>query len=464
MSSPLAPFLILALVGVFTYAIWRPWICFTLVLVFPVIEQSIQSYIPFFQNPANFSLLNFVIAGLVGITVSVRFFNSPESFRYFLNPVFILAFALQLFSYVSLVWTPEYENGFLLSLANYPYAILYIIFTPLLLSSLDDFRRVRLPITLIGTVALIFFFFGPTVRLLGTRLVSYITSNEYSNPLVLARVGVTVLVSALLTRTEGLAKWVTPALLGAGIFGLGMAILSGSRGQVVLGVLVVGVLYPFAREIKDIKNFFSLFFGLFVIFGLIYMAASVFITGDNLERWSGDSLTGGAAGRLELVMDTFTPWLNSPSAWLFGNGAGAFITLGFSDKYPHNQPIEVLTELGLVGFSIYLAMLFFSVKYSVELFRLSADSTDHRSSATILIGIALFGFLLTLKQGTVHNSGVDMMVFIVIARLALFERNVLDEDEAYGDEHEDEYEDDEAHEFDDEEDTDDTAPETSFSY
>ncbi|HAW96273.1 MAG TPA: hypothetical protein DCX60_08355, partial [Phycisphaerales bacterium] len=209
---------------------------------------------------------------------------------------------------------------------------------------------------------------------------------------------------------------------------------------------------------------FSLFFGLFVIFGLIYMAASVFITGDNLERWSGDSLTGGAAGRLELVMDTFTPWLNSPSAWLFGNGAGAFITLGFSDKYPHNQPIEVLTELGLVGFSIYLGMLFFSVKYSVELFRLSADSTDHRSSATILIGIALFGFLLTLKQGTVHNSGVDMMVFIVIARLALFERNVLDEDEAYGDEHEDEYEDDEAHEFDDEEDTDDTAPETSFSY
>ena len=62
MSSPLAPFLILALVGVFTYAIWRPWICFTLVLVFPVIEQSIQSYIPFFQNPANFSLLNFVTA------------------------------------------------------------------------------------------------------------------------------------------------------------------------------------------------------------------------------------------------------------------------------------------------------------------------------------------------------------------------------------------------------------------
>jgi len=124
----------------------------------------------------------------------------------------------------------------------------------------------------------------------------------------------------------------------------------------------------------------------------------------------------------------------------------------------------VLTELGLVGFSIYLAMLFFSVKYSVELFRLSADSTDHRSSATILIGIALFGFLLTLKQGTVHNSGVDMMVFIVIARLALFERNALDEDEAYGDEHEDEYEDDEAHQFDDEEDTDDTAPETSFSY
>ena len=168
MSSPLTPFLILALVGVFTYAIWRPWICFTLVLIFPVIEQSIQSYIPFFQDPSKFSLLNFVIAGLVGITVSVRFINAPQTLRYFLNPVFILALLLQVFSYVSLAWTSEYDNGFALSLANYPYAILYIIFTPLLLSSLDDFRRVRIPITVIGSIALIFFFFGPTVRLLGT--------------------------------------------------------------------------------------------------------------------------------------------------------------------------------------------------------------------------------------------------------------------------------------------------------
>ena len=461
MSSPLTPFLILALVGVFTYAIWRPWICFTLVLIFPVIEQSIQSYIPFFQNPANFSLLNFVIAGLVGVTVVVRFVNSPDSFRFFLNPVFILALSLQIFSYLSLAWTPEYDNGFLLSLANYPYAVLYIIFTPLLLSSLEDFKRVRLPITLIGSVALIFFFFGPTVRLMGTRLVSYITTSESSNPLVLARVGIMVLLSSLLTRTDGLAKWVTPALLAAGLFGLGMAILSGSRGQVVLGVLVVGMLYPFAREIKNLKNFFSLFLGLFLLIGLIYITVSLFITGDNLERWTGESITGGTVSRLQLVADTINPWLNSPSAWLFGNGAGAFVTLGFSDKYPHNQPVEVLTELGLVGFSIYLAMLFFAVKYSVELFRLSGGSTDHRSSATILIGISLFGFLLTLKQGTVHNSGVDMMVYIVIARLALFERSSFVHSES---DHEDGHDDEEGHEDDGYEDESDEEDEASFSY
>ena len=456
MSSPLTPFLILGLLGVFTYAIWRPWICFTLVLVFPVIEQSIQSYIPFFQNPANFSLLNFVIAGLVGVTVVVRFTKSPESFRFFLNPVFILALLLQMFSYTSLIWSPDYENGFTLSLANYPYAILYIIFTPLLLSSLDDFRRVRLPITLIGSIALIFFFFGPTVRLMGTRLVSYITATESSNPLILARVGVTVLLTSLLTRTEGLARWVTPALLAAGLFGLGMAILSGSRGQVIIGVLVVGMLYPFAREVKDLKNFFSLFLGLFLLVGLVYVTVSLFITGANMERWTGESITGGALGRIQLVGETIQPWLDSPQSWLFGNGAGAFSTLGFSDKYPHNQPVEVLTELGLVGFSIYLAMLFFLVKYAVELFRLSGRSTDHRSSATILIGIALFGFLLTLKQGTVHNNGVDMMVYIVIARLALFERNSFLQSES---DHEDEHDDEEGYE-----DEGDEEDEAVFSY
>lgn len=461
MSSPLTPFLILALVAVFTYAIWRPWICFTLVLIFPVIEQSIQSYIPFFQNPSNFSLLNFVIAGLVGITVFVRFINAPQTLRYFLNPVFILALLLQVFSYVSLAWTSEYDNGFALSLANYPYAILYIIFTPLLLSSLDDFRRVRLPITVIGSIALIFFFFGPTVRLLGTRLVSFITSSDSSNPLVLARVGIMVLLSSLLTRTEGLAKWVTPALIVGGLFGLGMAILSGSRGQVVLGVLVVGLLYPFAREVRNLKNFFSLFFGLFLLAALVYTTVSLFISGDNMERWTGESITGGAVSRLQLVGETIVPWMSSPSEWLFGNGTGAFVGLGFPEAYPHNQPVEVLTELGLVGFAIYLGMVFFSVKYSVELFKRSGGSTDHRSSATILIGIALFGFLLTLKQGTVHNSGVDMMVYIVIARLALFERHEQAADGDDEDDYEHDHEDD--HEYDDD-DFDDASAEASVSY
>ena len=262
-----------------------------------------------------------------------------------------------------------------------------------------------------------------------------------------------VLLSSLLTRTEGLAKWVTPALIVAGLFGLGMAILSGSRGQVVLGVLVVGLLYPFAREVRNLKNFFSLFFGLFLLAALVYTTVSLFISGDNMERWTGESITGGAVGRIQLVGETIVPWMSSPSEWLFGNGAGAFVGLGFPEAYPHNQPVEVLTELGLVGFMIYLGMVFFSVKYSVELFKRSAGSTDHRSSATILIGIALFGFLLTLKQGTVHNSGVDMMVYIVIARLALFERH---EQAADGDDEDD-------HGYDDDE-FDDASAEASVSY
>ena len=98
-------------------------------------------------------------------------------------------------------------------------------------------------------------------------------------------------------------------------------------------------------------------------------------------------------------------------------------------------------------------MLFYLVKYAMELFRISGRSTDHRSSATILIGIALFGFLLTLKQGTVHNSGVDMMVYIVIARLALFERNSFLQSEG-------DYED----ELDDEEGYEDEEDEAVFSY
>ena len=217
-----------------------------------------------------------------------------------------------------------------------------------------------------------------------------------------------------------------------------MAILSGSRGQVVLGVLVVGMLYPFAREIKDMKTFFSLFFGLGLFFALVYFTVSFFISGDNIDRWTGDSLSGGVQGRLELVRVTIIPWLNNPSQWLFGRGAGAFLTLGLEDAYPHNHPIEVITELGLIGFTMYVAILFLTTKYAIEIFRSSKGSIDNRSSATILIGIALFGFLLTLKQGSIHNGGADMMLFIVIARIALLDRETSHaDDEAF--EHEDDH-------------------------
>ena len=79
-----------------------------------------------------------------------------------------------------------------------------------------------------------------------------------------------------------------------------------------------------------------------------------------------------------------------------------------------------------------------------------------------MIGIALFGFLLTLKQGTVHNSGVDMMVYIVIARLALFERHAQGAD---GDDHDHDHEYD--HEYDDDDfddESDDVSAEAPASY
>ena len=144
-----------------------------------------------------------------------------------------------------------------------------------------------------------------------------------------------------------------------------------------------------------------------------------------------------------------------------------FLTLGLEDAYPHNQPVEVITELGLVGFAMYAGMLLLAVKYAIEIFRGSAGSTDRRSSVAILIGLALFGFLLTLKQGTVHNSGVDMMIYIVITRIALYERDaalVGDDEEAYDEEYDEEHdgEYDESHE--DEEFFDDDNPEAAVSY
>jgi O-antigen ligase len=134
-------------------------------------------------------------------------------------------------------------------------------------------------------------------------------------------------------------------------------LLTGTRGAVVAGVVGLGIV-PLTLPRKSLRSFL-------LITGLLVMAAgaaAIVVPGRTWNRVftiRSEILEGGPmSGRAAIWqagLDAF------PLRPLLGSGVGAFAAaiqaLGNKRNAPHNMPLGVLVEQGIVGFSIYLALL-----------------------------------------------------------------------------------------------------------
>lgn len=453
MSAAFGYIFLVVVVGAFAAAIVRPWLAFTLIVCFPVIEQALQGYFPVLIT--YLTLFNYLIAGIVALTLAVRFFSNPGMLSGALNPVSKSVALLLVLSWASLLWTPERENGLSLTVDRAPYVLLYLIMAPLLITSLDDFRRLRLPLMVLGCLALIGILLGPQTLFYGTRLMLQYSTTEVANANALGELGALVMVFAVLTTQIGVGRLVVPFQFAAGIFGIGMGLLSGARGQVLAAGFIAFLFFPVARRVKNNFGYLGLGIGSVSVAVLLLLSVQFFIVSDNLDRWSIYSLVDGFQLRWLIVSEAMKPWLANPLSWFFGRGAGAFVTTGLVDTYPHNHIVEALTELGFIGLAFYTLIIWFTVKSALGLFNIYRNDSDMRSSVAVLCAVALFFFLISLKQGTIHDPGTVFLWYLVIARVYWFERQqveLLEAEDAYDEDYEDELE--ESHEFEDEDDPD----------
>ena len=421
--------LFIAAIGfAFSIALLRPWFCFVLVCCFMVIEGTIQSYVPFFANDANRPLINYTVALLAGFTVVIRIFREPGSFRNAINPVLIIIVCIAIFSYFGVYWSSDESNGMTLTRNGLPYSILYIIVTPLLISTLPELSKVRIPFIFIATGALGMLLMSPNVRFEGERLVNAITSSESTGVLSNGELGVMVFVFVALTTFDGAKKAIFPVAAAAGFLGLGMGFYTGARGQVIAGIVVILLCYPLARRVKSFGGFITLSFGFLIFLTIVIVAVQFFITGKNVDRWSLETLAS-AGGRGDIVSECIASFLKNPSTWLFGQGSGSFMSLGTGHAYPHNHGIELLMELGLIGFSLYVLMVGYLFWYGLTLFQTYRDDSEMRPVVALLIGICLFVFIISLKQGSVHNAGNVFYWYLILGRLGA--RNLEDGRLAY---------------------------------
>jgi O-antigen ligase len=236
-----------------------------------------------------------------------------------------------------------------------------------------------------------------------------------ANPIQVSRylaLGATMLMVMLIRRSpkEGLPYLILLLCILLGI------VLTGSRGPLVslfFGIIVYALLF-------ERKNLSTLYFYGFI--ALITVVILMFILPESVTKRFFDMTEGAIiltqkgiarvstiATRLSFWDLALTSWTAKLSTFLFGLGAGGFSHLFIWRDwhwYPHNVFIEIISELGIIGLSVFLFFLYSSYKsISKGIFN---GSFSERSS--IWVAGALVMFFAAQFSGDINDNRILWMM------------------------------------------------------
>jgi len=420
-------FIVLAISSLwFSYK--KPSIAFALMLCTFSIEQWFQSKDVFFLSHG--SLINFTIGFIIIVSLLLRLFNN---FRYqeMFTQTSWFVFALYIYTSASVLWSPVSDIAIDNFLHAIPYIVLSVLISPLLISNKEDAYDAGKYLVIFGSiivVCLLFFADWGYRRILMAGLVG----DARANPLAIANMAGYVLFASILFNFKkefkywNVLKWLVVLLC------LGIAVKTGSRGQFLLMIFLSMFLLPLSRPINQLKKILPVMFGFLVILVGSYWAMDTFTSDYNQvenARWDADRMGDDVAGRFDAASNLINTWYDSPANVLFGLGSSASYDPAIAGFYTHIVPLEILGELGIIGFTLFLFILYMVFKaFRRSIVHTKGDLTARGILATFS-AIALFEFLLSFKQGSFLGSQFLFCMLVVLPKLEKsFEQSVKSTD------------------------------------
>jgi hypothetical protein len=424
--SQVIGYFILALVGLgLVGVIFRPHWAFVLAVLLYPLKQVIGGYLPIFMKVS--PLFNFIVFAAVVLAVLARLARRerPTSGAY--NALAVVTFALYAWATLAILWTPG--NGMARWIDGYPYWIMNVMLLPLALMTVEDFRKTLVPLLVAGTVTALLFYINPNTSWYAGRLTIYMAgrgtmSEIRGNPLAVGQMGGMVAIAAALMLPVRAGMLMNILRIAAMLAGLGLALTSGSRAQAVFAVGTIVLFYPVSRRMKNSRQFLITAGGLMMVMGMIYLALALFLgrTEEQSKRWDVMSWGETIVERVDVALQIVYVYLDSPQNWIQGLGTNAFSALaGNADPkamdYAHNAPVEMLSELGLVGFSLYILACVLALRICLRFFRANAEEPARRATVAVLLAVSFFSFGLSLKQYTFVAMPEPWWLWILIAKL-----------------------------------------------
>jgi O-antigen ligase len=181
-------------------------------------------------------------------------------------------------------------------------------------------------------------------------------------------------------------------------------ILLASKGVILFMLLILFLDY---KNIKIFKKENFKFLVPFVLFFVLYLSFS----GQNIFQNIGNRIFIGddfeqdqsSLVRLSLLNNSFNLIKENP---VFGIGIGGFgiLSENVDDRLsPHNILVEVLLETGVIGFLVFLLMIYFFYKA----FKTSLQDKEDRSLYYSFLYPCLFIFMGDLVSGIIEDSRIN---------------------------------------------------------
>ena len=363
----------LAIAGVF-----RPGFLLVLVVSFFIVEQ-IYAY----RFSSNYLSNRKFIDLLTGFVVlSILLWRGRISLLRF-QGASVYGNILFVFCIASAAWSISQDITVERWLEVLPLTVLCAVLGPLCIETSSDLKDFLFGFMVLGFIACLIYAFGDRSGR-GLALETNVGNAELG-PLAAAQFAgiysIACTFAIFLTRPPLAAKVVF--VFGA-LLGVYVNASTGSRGQLLALAPIMVLILPstISRRKVSVSSFVALIAGVL----LCYVAYEVVIEFGFDDRWKASHIESGISSRTEMIERLIVAFAESgPSAWLLGLGSSSSYTVaGF---YCHVVAIEVITELGLVGFAIYLIYHFTLLK---EGRRALAYCEDHDLRICLLLVMTSF--------------------------------------------------------------------------
>lgn len=410
--------------GLIVLSVWSvarpPWAFALVNLMFPL-KQVLQGYFPVLvlYGPH----LSAAIAAIAATAVMYKATRKQLNASTVFTPVYWATLALYVVVSFGLLYTPSFDSAWGMYRDAIPYLVVFLFVYPFLLNSLDELRQGLFLTVLIGSVITVFHLMNPSAVWSGGRFLvnlgmTFGVSDFTSNPLALADVGGFMMICAALMSFKDKGRLGVVFTVAGLVLGLGLAIISGSRGQIIFAVIVSVAMYPIARDVRDARQFFAVAGGALFMMLTIFITFSLFLDEESARRWQGGLFAEAGEDRSYRVLKVAETYFSNPGIWIQGMGTNSFPFVNNTPfDYPHNLVAELLLDYGMIGISLLVVAMLFTYRAARDMIRTFGNDEVLRGTVAAMAGLCIFAFMVALKQGSVIGQPTPFYFWFLLAKI-----------------------------------------------